>query len=266
MDDDQKYRSASGAEVRALCRTGEWDKPTSRMAMDYYQANLVIVPAEYAFEFMLFCHRNPKPCPLIDVTDVGDPEFKVAAPGSDVRTDVPRYLVFRDGKQVDEVTDIRALWRPDHVAFLLGCSFSADAALEKGGVEFAKINSKSGRFGAWTSSIECMPAGRIKCNMVVNGRPVASRSVAKAVAITSRYPLAHGAPVHIGDPSAIGIDLSRPEWGTSCTVEGDYVPVFWPCGVTPQVAAIESKIPEMITHKVSHMFVTDIATSDPIHW
>ncbi|KAI1774281.1 UPF0317 protein [Hypoxylon cercidicola] len=265
--DNEKYRSASGAEIRALCRTGAWDRPTSGTAMDYYQANLVIVPADYAFEFMLFCHRNPKPCPLIDVTDPGDPEFKRAAPGSDVRTDLARYLVFRDGKQVDEVTDIRSIWRPDHVAFLLGCSFSADAALQKGGIEFGNIGSPYGRFGAYTSSIPCEPAGRIKGNMVVNARPVASRSVAKAVAITTRYPLAHGGPVHIGDPSAIGIDdLSKPEWGKGRTVEGDFVPVFWPCGVTPQVAAIESKIPEMITHKVAHMFVTDLNTADPIQW
>lgn len=264
--DYRQFRMSSGREVREMCRDGRWDRQTAGMAVTVYQANLAILPKDYAFEFMTFCHRNPKPCPLIDVTDPGDPEFRKAAKGSDVRTDLPRYLVFRDGAQVDEVTDVTHYWREDHVAFLLGCSFSADVALDASDVEFGKIDSASGRFGAYITSIECEPAGRINGPMVVNARPVAPSSVGKAAAITTRYPLAHGAPVHVGNPESIGIDLMKPDWGEAKEVQGDFVPVFWACGVTPQVAAIRSKIPEMITHKAAHMFVTDIPVTDPINW
>lgn len=261
---DNKLRAATGADIRALCRTGELDGLTSGMAMGYYQANLVIVPQDYAFEFLLFAIRNPQPCPLIDVTDPGDPEFRKAAPGSDVRVDLPRYCVYRDGVLVEERTEIGSLWRPDHVGFLLGCTFSADEALDAAGVEFADIDGESGRFGAYTSNIACRPAGRLSGNMVVNARPVAPGSVTAAVQVTSKLPLAHGGPVHIGDPSLIGIDLQKPEWGQAREVKGPHVPVFWPCGVTPQVVAMQSKIPEMITHKAAHMFVTDLRTSDPV--
>lgn len=261
--DLESLKIATGAEIRALCRSGELTGSTAGMAGDYYQANLVILPREYAFEFTLFALRNPKPCPLIDVTDVGDPEFRKAARGSDVRTDLPQYCVYRDGVLVEEVSNISALWRDDHVAFLLGCSFSADAMLESAGVEFADIDGQSGRFGAYISSIPCEPAGRLSGNMVVNARPVKPSSVARAVEVTGRLPLAHGSPVHIGDPAAIGIDLSKPEWGQNRTVQGSHIPVFWACGVTPQVVAVQSKIPEMITHKAAHMFVTDLRTNDP---
>lgn len=257
-------RSATGTDIRGLCRTGQLNGSTAGMAADFYQANLVILPREYAFEFTVFALRNPKPCPLIDVTDAGDPEFRKAAPGSDVRTDLPQYCVYRDGVLVEEVSDIRSIWRDDHVAFLLGCSFSADAMLESAGVEFADIDGQSGRFGAYIANIACEPAGRLSGNMVVNARPVKPSSVARAVEVTSQFPLAHGGPVHIGDPAAIGVDLSKPDWGQNRTVHGPHIPVFWACGVTPQVVAVQSRIPEMITHKAAHMFVTDLRTNDPL--
>lgn len=259
-------RHLSGREIRSLCRSGAWSGCTSGVAVDYYQANLAIVPRDYAFEFMLFCQRNPKPCPLIDVTDCGDPECRIAAPGSDVRTDLPRYCVFRNGELVEERSEIVSLWRSDHVAFLLGCSFSADVVLERAGVEFATIDGESGRFGAFISTIECEPAGRLSGPMVVNARPVLPQHVAKAVAVTTRFPLAHGAPVHIGDPSAIGVDLASPQWGVKRSVKGAFTPVFWACGLTPQVMALQRQLPELITHKAAHMFVTDLAIADPLQW
>jgi uncharacterized protein YcsI (UPF0317 family) len=253
----EKYRNSTGREIRELCRAGLWEDSTAGMARNFYQANLVILPKEYAFEFMCFCHRNPKPCPLIDVTEPGNPEFARAAPGSDVRTDLPAYYVYREGELVEERTDIKNIWRDDHVGFITGCTFSADAVLEESEVEFGRIETASGRFGAYVTSIPCEPAGRLHGHMVVNARPVAAHSVARVVEITSRCPLAHGGPVHIGFPEQIGVDLTKPDWGQDRGTFGDYVPVFWGCGVTPAVVAQESRLPEMITHKVAHMFVTD---------
>jgi uncharacterized protein YcsI (UPF0317 family) len=262
----EQLRQASGSDIRTLCRSGAWDRSTAGVATGYYQANLVVVPQIYAFEFLAFCHRNPKPCPLIDVTDPGDPEFRLAAPGSDVRKDLPRYCIYRNGELVDETTDILDLWRPHHVAFLLGCSFSTDDVLQSAGVQFARIDGSSGRFGAYISNIPCNPAGRFNGSMVVNARPVIPEHVGKAVAITTRFPLAHGGPVHIGDPAQIGVDLDSPQWGIARRVDGAHVPVFWACGVTPQAIAMQNKLPEMITHKAAHMFVTDLSIADPVHW
>lgn len=254
----RQYRDYSGQQIRALCRSGALTSSTAGMARNYYQANLVIVPQDYAFEFMGLFHRNPQPCPLIDLTEPGDPEFRNAAPGSDVRRDLPKYCVYRDGELVEERTDIMDLWRKDHVAFILGCSFSADAVLENAEVEFGNIATASGRFGAFITNMPLQPAGRLHGHVVVNARPVAASSVAKAVEVTSRYPLAHGAPMHIGHPEHIGVDLNKPDWGQPRGMFEDYVPVFWGCGVTPQVVAKESRVPEMITHKAAHMFVTDM--------
>jgi len=260
----ESLRYAPGSAIRALCRQGDWSEQTASLAQDYYQANLVILPSAYAEEFRQFCELNPKPCPLIDVTAPGDPEFRTAAPGSDVRTDLPRYCIYRNGRLVEERESIQDVWRSDHVAFITGCTFSADAILDAAGVEFVSIDTPSGRFGAYTTNIPCKPSGRLHGRMVVNARPVAPTSVERAADITSRYPLAHGGPVHIGSPADIGVDLTKPDWGKSHDIKEDFVPVFWACGVTSHQIAIESSLPEMITHKASHMFVTDLLINDGI--
>jgi len=258
----ESLRHASGAAIRKLCRQGDWTEQTAGVAQDYYQANLVILPSEYAEEFRRFCEQNPQPCPLIDSTDPGDPEFHYAAPGSDVRTDLPRYCVYRDGRLVEERDNIQDIWRSDHVAFITGCTFSADAILEAAGVEFVSIDTPSGRFGAYTTNIPCQPTDRLHGHMVVNARPVAMHSVERAADITSQFPLAHGGPVHIGSPEDIGVDLTKPDWGENREINGSFVPVFWACGVTSHQVAIESGLPEMITHKAAHMFITDLMISD----
>ncbi|MCC7120854.1 MAG: putative hydro-lyase [Gammaproteobacteria bacterium] len=257
------FERATGAHVRELCRRGDWTDRTFGMALGYYQANLAIVPAAYAFEFMLFCQRNPKPCPILDVTDPGDPVPRRAAVSGDVRTDAPRYCVYRNGKLVDEPLSITHLWHDDHVAFLLGCSFSFDATLSDAGIELPHMGGNKGRLSAFVSNIQCEPAGRFKGPMVVNMRPIPKRLVVKVISISERYPLAHGGPVHIGDPSSIGVDLARPDWGVYTPLAPDTEPVFWACGVTPQVVATQSRIPEMITHSAAHMFVTDLRVADP---
>lgn len=245
-------------EVRASIREGKWTKPTAGLALGYTQANLVILPKEWAFEFLLFCQRNPKPCPVLDVTDVGSPHPVRVALEADLRSDLPKYRIYRYGKLDAEVTQITDFWQDDVVAFLLGCSYTFEAALLAAGIPVRHI--KEGRnVPMYITNIECTPAGRFRGPMVVSMRPIPSRQVVKAVEVTARFPKAHGAPVHIGDPMAIGIeDLTRPDFGDAVTVKEGEVPIFWGCGVTPQVAARKAKPEVMITHAPGHMFITDV--------
>lgn len=205
-------------EARALIREGKWTKPTTGLALGYAQANLVVLPKEWAFEFLLFCHRNPRPCPVLDVTDVGSPHPLRVAPEADLRTDLPRYRIYRHGQLDAEVTHITDLWQDDMVAFLLGCSYTFEAALLAAGIPVRHI--EEGRnVPMYITNIECVPAGRFRGPMVVSMRPIPSRQVAKAVEVTARFPKAHGAPVHIGDPAAIGIeDPASPDFGDAVTV------------------------------------------------
>ena len=227
---------------------------------------MAIVPERYAFDFLRFCQRNPKPCPVIDVTDPGDPEARIVAPGSDVRVDLPAYRVFRDGELVAEVTDISEHWRPDSVAFLLGCSNSMDDVLLDAGIPQRHLESEDGRISVYASNIMCAPAGIFHGPVVVTMRPIPRSRLVDAITITARYPMAHGAPVHVGDPRSIGIDdLSRVGWGKYNALRQDDVAVFWACGVTPQAIAAAARIPEMITHAAGHMFVTDQKLSQPGH-
>jgi uncharacterized protein YcsI (UPF0317 family) len=248
----------SGREVRHAIREGAWTRTTHGLANGYVQANLAIVPERYAFDLMRFCHRNPKPCPIVEVTDPGDPEPKLCAPGADLRTDLSGYRVYRDGVMVEEVADIRPLWRKDHVAFLLGCSLSFDQAMIEADIPLRHLCHEYGRVSVYVSGIACRPAGIFRGPMVVSMRPIRRDLVVRCVEVTSRLPLVHGSPVHIGDPSAIGIrDLQAVDWGLPQTLEADEVPVFWACGITPQAVAMAAKLPEMITHSAGHMFVTD---------
>ena len=258
--------NASGRDVRAAARSGQWRRATHGLARGYVQANMAIVPKRYAFDFMLFCQRNPKPCPVIDVTDPGDPEARFAAPGSDVRVDLPGYRVFRDGELVAEVSEITGYWRSDSVAFLLGCSNSMDDVLLEARIPQRHLESEDGRISVYTSDIMCAPAGIFRGPVVVTMRPIPQDRLVDAISITARYPMAHGAPVHVGDPRAIGIDdLSRVGWGKYNELRHDDVPVFWACGVTPQAVAAKARIPEMITHAAGHMFVSDLKLTQLAH-
>jgi uncharacterized protein YcsI (UPF0317 family) len=252
----------SGAEVRRLARAGELTGPTPGLALGYVQANLVVVPRELAFDFLLFCQRNPKPCPLLDVTEPGSPEPAFVAPGADLRTDLPRYRVYRHGELVEEPIDLKAWWRPDSVAFLLGCSFTFESALLQAGVPLRHI--EQGRnVPMYRTNIPCRPAGAFRGPLVVSMRPLTPAQAVTATRVCSRFPRAHGAPVHFGDPAAIGVrDLGRPDFGDPVAVRPGEVPVFWACGVTPQAVAMEARPPLLLTHKPGHMFVTDLRDTD----
>ncbi|WP_439623120.1 putative hydro-lyase [Gemmata sp.] len=251
-------RNASGADVRAACRRGELTGPTPGLALGFVQANLVVLPREWAFDFLLFCQRNPKPCPLLDVTEPGDPEPKFVAAGSDLRTDLPAYRVWRNGELVEEPTEITRHWRDDLVSFVIGCSFTFENALMTAGVPVRHIE-QNVNVPMYRTNIACRPAGRFSGPLVVSMRPLLPAHAVKATQICSRFPRAHGAPVHLGDPGAIGIrDVSKPDFGDAVEVRAGEQPVFWACGVTPQAVVMQAKPPFAITHKPGHMFLTDL--------
>jgi len=246
------------AQIRRRIRDGGIVSPTPGLAPGYAQANLVILPQAWAYDFLVFCQRNPKPCPVLEVTDPGDPEPKLTAPQADLRTDLPRYRLYRGGELAAEATAISDWWREDLVAFLLGCSFTFESALIQAGVPVRHIE-QGVNVPMYKTNIPCVPAGRFHGNMVVSMRPVPHNLVVKATLVTSRYPSVHGAPVHIGSPESIGIaELGRPDFGDAVRINPGEVPVFWACGVTPQNVAMASKPDFMITHAPGHMFITDI--------
>jgi uncharacterized protein YcsI (UPF0317 family) len=252
----------TAAEVRRRARGGELTGPTPGLAPGYVQANLVVVPRELAFDFLLFCQRNPKPCPLLDVTEAGSAEPRLVAPGADLRTDLPRYCVYRHGERTEEPADLTAWWRDDLVAFLLGCSFTFENALIQAGLPVRHLEMGT-NVPMYRTRLECRPAGVFHGPMVVSMRPMTPAQAVRAVQVCSRFPRAHGAPVHIGDPEAIGIhDLDRPDFGDAVTIRPGEVPVFWACGVTPQAVAMTARPPFLITHKPGHMFVTDLRDTD----
>lgn len=245
-------------EIRQLCRQGKFQSPTPGFASGYVQANLVVLPKSVAFDFLLFCHRNPKPCPLLDVTEVGDAEPRMVAPGSDLRTDLPRYRVFRHGELIEEVTDIKQLWRDDFVAFLIGCSFSFETALLSAGVPVRHIEENK-NVPMYKTNLSCMSAGVFSSPLVVSMRPLLPADAIRAVDITSRFPKSHGAPVHLGDENAIAIsDINSPDFGDAVTIRKGEIPVFWACGVTTQTAILQAKPEIAITHAPGHMFITDM--------
>ncbi|MSR57764.1 MAG: putative hydro-lyase [Planctomycetaceae bacterium] len=248
----------TAAQVRGAARKGELTEQTSGLAPGFAQANLVVLPREFAADFLLFCQRNPKPCPLLDVTSAGDPTPRRAAPTGDLRTDLPRYRVWEHGQLVDEPTDISHLWRDDFVSFVIGCSFTFEAALLRAAVPVRHI--ELGRnVPMFKTNRPCAAAGIFHGPLVVSMRPLKPADAIRAVQITSRYPSVHGAPVHLGLPEQIGItDLSRPDFGDVVPVEADELPVFWACGVTPQAVIMAAKPPLVITHSPGCMFVTDL--------
>ena len=252
----------SPAELRGLMRRGELAGPTGGMASGKVQANLVVLPQDVAFDFLLFCNRNPKPCPVLEVVEAGSTEPRSMAPGSDLRRDISRYRVYENGQLVSEPEDISDIWTPDMVSFLLGCSFTFEGALMRAGIPLRHIE-RGTNVSMYITSIPTTPSGAFAGPMVVSMRPIRRDKVVKTVQVTSRFPSVHGAPVHIGDPEAIGIrDLSAPDLGDPVEVKDDEVPMFWACGVTPQAVAMSSKPPFMITHSPGHMFITDRSDED----
>lgn len=251
-------------EFRLQCRQGLHREPTCGHALRFVQANLVVLPREWAYDFLLFCQRNPKPCPLLEVTDAGDPEPRGVAPGADLRVDLPLYRVYRDGELAEEVADIRGIWREDFVSFLLGCSFTFESALLAAGLGVRQLeeflpDGRAKNVPMYRTSLPCRSAGRFSGPLVVSMRPYTPENAVKAVQITARFPGVHGSPVHLGDPAAIGIrDISKPDWGDAVTIRAGEIPVFWACGVTPQAAVMRSKPPLAITHAPGHMFVCDL--------
>jgi uncharacterized protein YcsI (UPF0317 family) len=246
------------ASARAAIRRGEWTGPTAGLAPGYTQANLVMLPEADAFDFLRFCVRNPKPCPVLEVTDPGSPEPAATAPGADLRTDVPRYRVYRDGEPDGEPTDVRDAWRDDLVAFLIGCSFTFERALLAEGLPVRHVE-QGVNVPMYRTGIDCTPAGRFSGPLVVSMRPMTPEQAIRATQITSRYGPVHGGPVHIGSPEAIGIeDIGAPDYGDPVEIRDGELPVFWACGVTPQAVAVASKPELMITHAPGHMFVTDL--------
>jgi len=246
------------AEMRAIARRGEWRGSTGGQCPAYQQANLVILPKEAVAEAAAFCTRNPKPCPLIEITPPGDPEPARSGPGADIRTDLPGYRVYRHGQLVEKRGEIRDLWRDDLVAFLLGCSLTFEHALIEAGVVVRNVELGT-LVPMFVSSLACRPAGRFHGPQVVTMRPIPERQVPLAGEVTGRYPHGHGAPLHIGNPEAIGIsDLGRPDYGDPVEIRPGEVPVFWACGVTAQAVALESCPELMITHEPGIMFLTDL--------
>lgn len=262
MDDseDSDVGRYSAAHARALFRKGHVS-PTAGWCAGRTQANLVSIPLDWAYDMLLFATRNPAPIPLLDVTDPGSRTSQLA-PRADLATDVPLYRVWQDGLLVEETTHVDALWREDLVTFLIGCSFSFESALERRGVPLRHV--QQGRnVSMYSTDRECRPAGRFSGPLVVSMRPVPAALVPTAVRVTARMPGVHGAPVHVGDPASLGItDLRRPDFGDAVEPAPGDVPVFWACGVTPQLALQRSGVPFAITHAPGHMLVTDVPDVD----
>ncbi|KHE71818.1 putative hydro-lyase [Halobacillus sp. BBL2006] len=244
-------------EARNMIRKGEWDRPTAGISNGYIQANLVVLPTELAYDFLLFCQRNPKPCPVLDVTDPGEFAPPMVAPDADLRTDLPKYCVYRHGQKAEERTALTDVWKKGMVGFLLGCSFTFEQALMENEIPIRHI--KEGlNVPMYKTNLNCKPAGQFHGPMVVSMRPMKSKDVIRAVQVTSRFPSVHGAPVHIGNPEEIGItDLHHPDFGDAVSIKDDEIPVFWACGVTPQAIAMHMKPEIMLTHAPGHMFITD---------
>ena len=244
-------------KLREIIRSGAWKTPTSGVAPGHVQANLVMVPQSASFHFLLFCVRNPKPCPILDVLEPGKVEPGIA-PGADLRTDLPRYRIYRDGELENEVEDVTDVFNDGMVSFLLGCSFSFEAALVSAGLPVRNLD-EDRNVSMYVTNRDCRPAGPFSAPLVVTMRPMKPEEAVRAVQVTTRFHLTHGAPVHVGSPEEIGIeDLDRPDFGDPVTIRDGEIPIFWACGVTSALAATSTPLPLVITHAPGHMFVSDL--------
>ncbi len=250
-------KDLTASRLRELIRDGQWKTPTTGVARGYVQANLVMLPRDAAFDFLLFCVRNPKPCPVLDVLEPGQWEPKIA-PGADLRTDLPLYRVYKGGKLEKEVEDVADLFRDDMISFLLGCSFSFESALIAAGVPVRNLEEEK-NVSMYITNRECIASGPFSAPLVVSMRPMKPEQAIRATQVTTRFHLTHGAPVHFGSPEEIGItDLGNPDFGEPVTIKGGEIPLFWACGVTSQMAVLSARLPVVITHAPGHMFVSDM--------
>jgi uncharacterized protein YcsI (UPF0317 family) len=247
----------SPQKLRQHIRAGEWTTPTSGAATGFLQANLVMLPRRLAFEFLLFCTRNPKPCPVLDVLEPGQVEPAIAA-GADLTTDLPLYRLYREGRLTDEVTEVGAFFSDDTVSFLLGCSFSFENAMLAAGLPVRNI-AEDKNVSMYITNRTCRPAGPFEAPLVVTMRPMTPAQAIRAVQVTTRFHQTHGAPIHVGDPADLGIrDLAQPDFGDPVTIHPDEIPVFWACGVTSSLAVTSARLDLVITHAPGHMFVSDL--------
>lgn len=252
------YANESPAKVRQLIREGVITGPTAGMCAGYAQANLAIMPKDLAYDFLLFTQRNPKSCPILEVSDVGSRKLQFIAKDADIATDIPKYRIYEHGVLTGEYTDVSSFWRDDFVSFLIGCSFSFESELLEADVPVRHIE-EGCNVPMYLTNIPCTPAGIFSGNMVVSMRPLPYDQIVKSVLVTGSMPKVHGAPIHIGDPAVIGIrDINHPDFGDSVTINPGEVPVFWPCGVTPQSVVMNTKPDFVITHAPGHMLITDV--------
>lgn len=252
------YFNMKPAQIRELIRNEQIMEPTSGMCLGYAQANLVVLPKKLAYDFLLFTQRNPKSCPVLEVSDVGSRKLHYIAEDVDIAKDIPKYRIYKKGELLGEYTDVSEYWKDDYVSFLIGCSFSFESALLDAGIPVRHIEENC-NVPMYKTNIACTPAGVFEGNMVVSMRPIPAELVMKAVQVTGEMPRVHGAPVHIGEPGIIGIeDIAHPDFGDSVTVKEGEVPVFWPCGVTPQNVVMNVKPEIVITHSPGHMLITDV--------
>lgn len=244
--------------ARQAIREG-YGKPTAGLAPGMTQANMIALPRDWAFDFLLYAQRNPKSCPVLDVCEAGSWQT-VLAEGADLRTDIPRYRVWEKGQLVDEITDATEIYQqhPDLVTFLIGCSFTFETPMIEAGIDVRHITDKS-NVPMYKTNRLCRPAGRLQGELVVSMRPIPAHRVADAVSITGRFPAVHGTPVHIGAPEQLGIDdIMQPDFGDAVRIEEGEIPVFWACGVTPQAAVMKSGVPFALSHAPGYMFITDV--------
>ena len=259
---DTSPKHGMPTDIRLAIRSGRINSVTSGLAEGYVQANVVILPKSLSFDFLLFCQRNPKPCPLLEVIEPGQYAPNLTCTGADIRYDVPLYNIYRDGELSETCQSIEHIWSKDLVSFLIGCSFSFENALKQANIPLRHQDMKC-NVPMYKTSIPTVTAGIFSGPLVVSMRPIKRSHISKAVQVTSRFPDTHGAPIHIGAPETIGIaDLANPDYGDPVTILDDEEPVFWACGVTPQAAAIVSQPELMITHAPGHMLITDKTDND----
>ena len=245
-------------QARSAIRSERYTGHTASIGLENLQGNVVVMSTDYALDFFRFCQRNPKPCPLVGVSDTGNPMMHTLGDDIDIRTDVPAYNIYRDGVLTDQVGNIIDLWRDDYVAFVLGCSFTFEEALMAEGIEIAHIEANS-TVPMYRTALATEAAGPFSGPLVVSMRPMSRADAIRASVITSRFPHAHGEPIHLGDPAEIGINnVNEPDWGDPVVIKPEQIPVFWACGVTPQAALQSAKLPLCITHAPGRMLITDI--------
>ncbi|MEM5404653.1 MULTISPECIES: putative hydro-lyase [Paraburkholderia] len=248
-------------EFRHAVRNGTFRGPTAGHCGDFAQANLAILPEAHAHDFLRFCHANPRACPLLGVGEPGDYRIDALGHDLDIRTDVPAYNIYRDGRLAERVESLKDFWRQDFVVFAIGCSFSFEAMLAREGIPLRHV--EEGRnVSMYRTNIPNRRAGVFGGELVVSMRPMRGADAIRAVQVTSRYPGVHGAPVHIGTPAELGIeDLANPDFGDPVTIRDGELPVFWACGVTPQTALMAAHLPLAIAHAPGHMLMTDITNT-----